>query len=333
MADVWGEPRAVFEKAPAGALWLIDRRVEWLHRLRRSMSAPLAVVEVAAGERAKSFATLERVARAATALPRSGTLIAVGGGTIGDLAGVAAHLIKRGVRLIHVPTTWLAAVDSSVGGKGALNVGGAKNAVGVFHEASEWWLCPSIFTTLSDRQRREGVVEALKMAVCLDASVWQRWSKSLPDERELIETSRRLKRQVVAKDPLETKGIRAVLNFGHTFGHVIESVTKYRVRHGEAVELGIVCALDVGRSLGRTSNAVAAEVEAALDSRARARLANALSGSSVDDVSRWLSADKKSDADGLKMVLLRKPGQTEVTRVTKSDWSKQLIAWRNGVRP
>ena len=288
------------------ALVLVDERVLRLHPKLRAALRGRQVSALRAGEGAKSLATLERVTRAALHLPRRITLVAIGGGTIGDLATVFAHVFKRGVgRLIHVPTTLLAAVDSSVGGKGALNVG-AKNVLGVFHAADECWLVPEVFTTLSEAQRREGRVEALKMVVTLDARRWSSWKRGLPEDDEVITVARALKNRVVDEDPYETTGRRAVLNFGHTFGHVIESLSRYRVRHGEAVGLGMLHALDEGVRRGVTPPALAAEVEAVLPVR-RARLEQWRAPRFAAETKRLLAADKKG-----AWVLLTRPGQTRL---------------------
>jgi 3-dehydroquinate synthase len=277
---------------------------------------------VAAGEALKSMRALERLAPKLSSLPRGGTLVAVGGGTVGDLATVAAHLVKRGLELVQVPTTLLAAVDSSVGGKGALNVGGVKNALGVFHYPARTLLCPEFFGTLSGAQRREGAAEALKMAVCLDAATWKRWAGRAPPTLEWVKTARRMKERVCASDPYERSGRRSLLNFGHTFGHVIESASGFRVRHGEAVALGMLCALDIGRALGVTPGALAEEVEAVLavhTGATRPRLAQVLDGITPRQVEAWLGADKKSRGGALRMVLLVRPGVARLVEVPR--WS------------
>jgi 3-dehydroquinate synthase len=293
---------------------IADERVLRLHpRVRRSLARDnITLIELRAGEGAKSFTTLEKLTKAALKLPRRLTLLAIGGGTIGDVATVFAHTFKRGVgKLIHVPTTLLAAVDSSVGGKGAINVAGTKNVLGVFHFADEAWLCPELFTTLTEPQRREGRIEAWKMAVTLDARVWKQWTTSPPDDQTLIRTSRALKHALVAKDPYETKGLRVVLNFGHTLGHAIESLSRYRVRHGEAVGLGMLFALDVGVKLGVTPRAVADRVERSLPLAlgAREQLAEWLVPSRRAALHEAIRADKKEG-----MVLLRRPGSWLVTK-------------------
>lgn len=284
---------------------IADERVLSLHPTLRLPGTRL--ISLRAGEQVKSLTTLDRLTREAASLRRDATVIAIGGGTIGDLATVFAHTFKRGVgRFIHVPTTLLAAVDSSIGGKGAVNIAGVKNALGVFHAADECWLMPEVFTTLTESQRREGRIEALKMVVTLDAARWKQWQRGLPDDLELIRVARALKNDVVDADPYERTGRRAVLNFGHTFGHVIESLSGFRVRHGEAVGLGMLHALDEGVRRGITPKSLAAEVEAVIPVK-RASLERWYAPKYRARVKALLAADKKG-----AWVLLEKPGQTRV---------------------
>jgi 3-dehydroquinate synthase len=326
---------------PEGAVIALDRRVARLHPALEpalARSRPRAVVMLEGAERTKSLVTVERLARAAQTLPRSGALVAIGGGTIGDVATVAAHLVKRGVPILHVPTTLLASVDSSLGGKGAVNAGGVKNALGVFHYAERTFLCSEFFGTLPEAQLREGAIEAWKMAVCLDASTWERWSRSPPSQETLVREARRLKAVVCEADPYERLGVRTVLNFGHTFGHVVESATRFRVRHGEAVGLGMLCALDVGRAVGTTSESVAREVEQRLYQfprvGSRARLAKGLERVRPKDVEAPLAADKKAGTAGeFRMVLLGEIGDWTIEAVPASAWRPLFEAWKAGRRP
>ncbi len=344
--DHWGAfARLCARRLPEGSLAVVDRTVARLHPgLLPALRArkPRGLVLLTGGERAKSFPALEQVLAAGLTLPRSGTLVAIGGGTIGDVSTVAAHLLKRGVRLIQVPTTLLAAVDSSLGGKGAvdLTVRGrvVKNPAGVFHYAEEGWLCPELFSTLSDTQRREGALEAWKMVASLDADLFRRYVRRAPSLERLIEDSRRLKDSVCAKDPYEQQGLRRVLNFGHTFGHVLESISNFRLSHGDAVGLGMLCALDVGRRLGTTPEDVATRVEEALHQGpgvlGRERTAALLRRASLKDVTTLLSADKKAGHAGeLRMVQLTAVGATEVRDVSADTWRALWPAWTRGERP
>lgn len=306
--DVYGRFDELITRLPDGpVLAIADERVLRLHPHVQKSLRGVKVLSLRAGETAKSLKVVERLSVAALSMPRSLTLLAIGGGTIGDVATVFAHTFKRGVkRFIQVPTTLLAAVDSSVGGKGAVNVGGAKNAVGVFHSAEEAWLCSELFATLSESQRREGRLEAWKMVVTLDARRFAQWEKRTPDDASLIRVSRALKHSLVVKDPYETKGLRVALNFGHTMGHVIESLSKYRVRHGEAVGLGMLYALDEGVRRGVTSPALRSRIEAALPNaaNARAELAKWTAPKLAKPTEKLLAADKKG-----AWVLLSAPGR------------------------
>ena len=335
--DRWGRFETLLAAAAARPSFVLaDARVLALHPPVARAIRGIPQVALRAGERAKSLRTLERVAGAAIDVPRDATILAIGGGTIGDLSTVFAHLHKRGATLIHVPTTVLAAVDSSVGGKGAVNIAGVKNALGVFHAPLEGWICPEIYTTLSPAQHREGEAEAWKMAVTLDDQVFRTWRVARPELSALIRTSRALKTAICVRDPYEQLGIRAALNFGHTFGHVIESLTGYRVRHGEEVGLGMLCALDVGRAAGVTSEGVAAEVEKRLPlgSNPRARLARALSSErSVTRIRQLLRSDKKgATSTHTRFVLLERPGKWTLQNVEHRVWEASLSSWKKGLR-
>ena len=343
--DRWGPFPRLAKRLPEGSVAVVDRAVAKLHPgLLPALEAraPRAIVQLVGGESAKTFQALEKVLAAGLSLPRSGTLVAVGGGTVGDVSTVAAHLLKRGVRLVQVPTTLLAAVDSSLGGKGAvdLTVRGrvVKNPAGVFHYAEEGWICPELFGSLSPAQVREGSLEAWKMVVSLDARRFRAYVRKAPSLEKLVKDARALKEGVCAQDPYEHTGLRRVLNFGHTFGHVLESVSRFELSHGDGVGLGILLALDVGRALGVTPEPVAAEVEAALlqgpGVLGRDRVASLLRKASLRDVAVLLDADKKAGARGeLRMVLLTAIGATQVRDVEAATWRGLWPAWTKGVRP
>lgn len=344
-ADRWGRFGDLCEDLSPDGFAVVDRRVAKLHPTieahLRARLGPAAVMRLDGGEETKRFAVIEEVLRRAQHVSRDGAFVAVGGGALGDVATVIAHLLKRGVNLIQVPTTLLAAVDSSIGGKGAINIGAVKNAAGVFHAPAETWLCGELLDTLPPAQLRDGHVEAWKMAACLDADLWNRWRKRAPGRVELIRESRRLKRAVCARDPLERTGRRVVLNFGHTFGHVLESLSDFRLSHGAAVRLGVLCALDAGRAVGVTPERVAREVEASFASLAlngergpREALARGLAGSARASLDRLLLADKKTGADGeLRLVLLERLGRARLLAVPPAVWAPLLRSWRRGERP
>lgn len=343
--DHWGSFAKLSARLPEQSLVVVDRRVARLHpQLMQSLRAraPQAVVVLAGGERAKTFTALEQILVRGLALPRSGTLLAVGGGTIGDVSTVAAHLIKRGVKLIQVPTTLLAAVDSSLGGKGAVDLTFkgrvVKNPAGVFHYADEAWICPELFSTLTAAQHREGALEAWKMVVSLDAKRFGAYRREPPPLERLVRDARQLKAAVCEADPYELQGLRRVLNFGHTFGHVLESLSDFKLAHGDAVGLGMLCALDAGRALGVTSGPVAADIEAALHAGpgvlGRKRMQQVLRGASERELTSLLAADKKAGSAGeLRMILVAKPGSWTLETVTAQTWKPLCRAWAEGRRP
>ncbi|WNG47009.1 3-dehydroquinate synthase [Archangium minus] len=343
--DRWGSFKRQCATLPEGALAVVDRTVARLHpQVIKSLEArkPRAIIQLTGGESAKSFKALEQVLVAGLSMPRSGTLIAIGGGTIGDVSTVAAHLLKRGVRLVQVPTTLLAAVDSSLGGKGAVDITVrgrvVKNPVGVFHYAEEAWLCPEFFASLSDTQLREGSLEAWKMVASLDEELFLSYSRRAPALERMVKDARRLKESVCAQDPYELQGLRRVLNFGHTFGHVLESVSRFQLSHGDAVGLGMLCALDVGRAMGITPDEVAWQVEDALHQGpgvlGRERTADLLARAKLKDVSALLSADKKAGSAGeLRMILITDVGKAVVRDVSEDVWRALWPAWTQGVRP
>ncbi|WP_224366530.1 3-dehydroquinate synthase [Hyalangium versicolor] len=343
--DHWGSFQKLSKRLPEGSLAVVDKTVVGFHPgLIPALEArnPRAIVQITGGERAKNFASLEKVLSESLSLPRSGTLVVVGGGTLGDVATVAAHLLKRGVRLVQVPTTLLAAVDSSLGGKGAvdLTLRGrvVKNPVGVFHYADESWICPELFTSLSEDQHREGAIEAWKMVVCLDGPLFRRYMRKAPALDKLVKDARRLKESVCSQDPYEQTGLRRVLNFGHSFGHVLESLSRFKLSHGDAVGLGMLCALDVGRAMGVTPEKVATQVEEALKQGpgvlGRDRIASLIRRTPLGDVVELLAADKKAGKSGeLRMILLTAIGSFEILDVSEATWRNLWPAWKQGIRP
>jgi 3-dehydroquinate synthase len=328
--DRWGEFKD-FE-FPQEALVLVDAKVKRLHSDVAAACRGQWTIPLRASEALKSLPALQYVAERSLGLSRQATVMAIGGGTVGDFAGVFAHLHKRGVRLVHVPSTLLAAVDSSVGGKAALNVATTKNALGVFHPAFESWICPELWTTLTEAQLREGRIEAFK-TVLTSETHFRRWCQQQPNDVAIVKLARKLKNQIVSEDPFETTGRRAVLNFGHTLGHVIESVSNFRIPHGEAVGLGLLCALDVGVRLGHTPATLRALVESHIPQlpHARRRLAQALKKLSEKDLVRYVKHDKKgADERAVAMMLLRHPGTIAKASVPFEVLAKQLALWKDG---
>jgi 3-dehydroquinate synthase len=219
--------------------------------LRGSGFEPLRVV-VPAGESSKSFEQTERVCDAmiAAGLDRSSMVVALGGGVVGDLAGFVAAIYYRGVPCVQIPTTIVAQVDSSVGGKTGINAPGGKNLIGAFHQPRLVIADTDTLRTLPPREFHEGFAEILKHAAIRDPDMLDA-DDGLDGIAPLIARNVAIKAAIVAEDEFETRGLRALLNFGHTIGHGIENAAGYgRLLHGEAISLGLVaaCRLSVEKS-------------------------------------------------------------------------------------
>ena len=213
-------------------------------------------------ESAKNLRSVEHIARSLcrAGADRLSLVVAVGGGVVGDVAGFAAAAFLRGVKLVHIPTTLVAQVDSSIGGKTGVNLPEGKNLVGAFYSPELVLTDPELLRTLSDREFRGGLAEVIKHAIIADAAMFAILEKGMEkvlrrDRRSLgflIPRNVEIKARVVSQDERES-GLREILNFGHTFAHALETVTKYRVyQHGEAVAWGIMAASFLGHELGLT---------------------------------------------------------------------------------
>jgi 3-dehydroquinate synthase len=222
-------------------------------------ASQLHVVTVADGEEYKTLATVERILDELFThkLDRKSVLIALGGGVVGDMTGFTASLYQRGIGFIQVPTTLLSQVDASVGGKTGVNNKYGKNLIGAFYQPEAVYIDTNFLKTLPKREFSAGIAEIIKMAVMFDKEYFDFLQEANFSDKEdlerVIERSVSLKAEVVNLDEKEA-GIRAVLNYGHTFGHVIENETEYkRYLHGEAVSIGMVMANRLSVELGLMS--------------------------------------------------------------------------------
>lgn len=207
---------------------------------------------VRAGEGLKSFEAFTALASKihkdlAGEVTRDWSVVAMGGGSVGDAAGFFASVYRRGLRLVHIPTTWLSAVDSSHGGKTALNLGGAKNQIGTFYEATETILVRSLLLSLSKNHVLDSLGEFAKMSI-LDPRVKLRANDTAEDLWAKLPKAIDAKLKIVRRDPTETRGDRQLLNLGHTMGHVFE--IELGLSHGRSVGLGLLFAIDASKALG-----------------------------------------------------------------------------------
>jgi 3-dehydroquinate synthase len=283
---------------------------------------------LAAGESSKSFPVLAELCESLLAmqLERGDLVLALGGGVIGDLAGFAASILRRGIRYVQLPSTLLAQVDSSVGGKTAINASHGKNLLGTFHQPSLVLADIDLLTTLPARQFRAGYVEAAKYALLADAAYfdWLEANRTSLFRRapavlsEAIGVAVAGKAAIVARDETEI-GERMLLNLGHTFGHALEAWAGYsdKLLHGEAVAIGITLAFELSHELG-FSDARSAD-------RVRTHLANAGLPTQIKDIAGnerpdaetllgLMAQDKKVRAGQLTLILARGIGAAFATR-------------------
>jgi 3-dehydroquinate synthase len=285
------------------------------------------------GERYKDWATLNRIfdALLGSRCDRKTTLIALGGGVIGDLTGFAAATYMRGVPFIQVPTTLLAQVDSSIGGKTGINHPLGKNMIGAFYQPRLVLADMAVLKTLPPRELSAGLAEVIKHGLIRDAAfvVWleQNVEKLLAcDAQALAHAVRRcceIKAAVVAEDERET-GVRALLNFGHTFGHAIESALGYgEWLHGEAVGAGMAMAAELSRRMGLIAQADVDRIVALLK---RARLPIAHPAIAPARMLELMGADKKVEGGKLRFVLLERIGAATMRADVPGDTLQQVLA-------
>jgi len=278
-----------------------------LEALLAKIEAPqLHVVTIPDGEQYKTLETVESILNKCFEhkLDRKSLLIAFGGGVIGDMTGFAASLYQRGIDFVQIPTTLLSQVDASVGGKTGVNNRYGKNLIGAFYQPKAVYIDPALLETLPRREFAAGFAEIVKMAVMFDKSYFDFLKGAdLSDERELKEAIRRsveLKAWVVNQDEKEA-GIRAVLNYGHTFGHVVENETHYTTYlHGEAVAIGMVMANALAVELGLMSEEEAEEVKSLLGD---AGLPTDYTIVDIDGFYEHFFLDKKSANNAIKFIL------------------------------
>ncbi len=281
-----------------------------------AMFGEMPVLALAPGEGTKSLAELGRVLDflAAHRMDRTSVLFAVGGGVIGDLGGFAAAAYLRGIDFVQIPTTLLAMVDSSVGGKTGINLSAGKNLVGAFHQPRGVFVATGLLATLPPREFAAGMAEVIKYGLLGDEALLAQLERAplkmnSPELAAIVRRCCELKAAIVEADERELaqEGGRALLNLGHTFGHAIEQVTGYGAYlHGEAVAIGLCAAARLSEKLGAIGAADVARVDAVvlahgLPTRLRAPLA-------IGELAAAMARDKKVRAGGLRFVVLKTLG-------------------------
>ena len=315
----------------AGELFSLDRRVlivtdsgvpaSYAKRVAEQCQTA-HVVTVPEGEGSKSLATLELLLgeMLKNNFARTDCVVAVGGGVVGDLSGFAASTFMRGIDFYNIPTTVLSQVDSSIGGKVAVNFGGVKNIVGAFYQPKAVIVDPEVLSTLPKRQIANGLAEAVKMSLTEDAELFELFEKGEAIESidTVIERSLRIKKAVVEEDERES-GIRRILNFGHTLGHGIEGASEGKLYHGECVALGMLpmCSPDVRARLTSVLQSLGLPTKFEGD---------------IETVLNLTTHDKKCEGTSVNAVFVDAVGSYRIQKMPLAEW-QQYIREQIGGKP
>jgi 3-dehydroquinate synthase len=320
---VFADHEDVLAELPSDSVIVTDDNLalsysEALARFNRKLILP-------PGEESKSFATYQTVLQwlAEMGVKRSEQIVAFGGGVIGDLVGFVAATYMRGIGFVQIPTSLLAMVDSSIGGKVGIDLPQGKNLVGAFKPPSAVYICLDLISSLPDRQFINGMGEVLKYGFIMDKDLAKELHQSpvtATDSRlkKIVERCLRHKASVVERDEFETSGLRAILNFGHTVGHAVEKVLAYRdLLHGEAISAGMVVEAAISEKIGLAPVGTLASVEETL-------LAHKLpvkipKGINLDQVLQAMLLDKKRTTEGIAMSLLTGLGSCKLITSVDSD--------------
>ena len=320
---------------------LVSNPIIWQHYGQRAIASleqagfSVASCTLPAGERHKNLASVQKIYNAALKhhLERSSTLVALGGGVIGDMAGFAAATWLRGINVVQVPTSLLAMIDAAIGGKTGVNHPQGKNLIGAFHQPRLVVIDPDVLSTLPDREFRAAMAEAIKYGAIWDAELFEQLEKapqldqrrSLSDELlfEILNRSCQAKADVVSKDEKEA-GLRAILNYGHTIGHAIESLTGYRnLTHGEAVGIGAIAAGQIAVEMGWWEAKDAERQQALIE---KASLPTRLPGGvGIDAILATIRTDKKVKDGKVRFVLPTRIGAAEVTDQVSPDIVRNVL--------
>ncbi|MDX8402830.1 MAG: 3-dehydroquinate synthase, partial [Mariprofundaceae bacterium] len=324
-------------EAPSRCLIVTNDVVEplYLETVRESLEASGWHVEASVlpdGEKYKNTATWMQVMDSLMAfkLSRNEPVIALGGGVVGDMTGFAASCYRRGIPFIQIPTTMLAQVDSSVGGKTAINHPHGKNMIGAFYQPRLVWIDPNVLKTLEMRELRAGTAELIKYGLIRDIQFFtyleENVDRLLALDAEVVSqvilTSCRHKAEVVMADETE-QGMRALLNLGHTFGHAIESMTHYReYLHGEAVALGTLMAARLSHKLGHSSENLEPRIQSLYEATG---LPTVIPQFSTDQWLDVMGHDKKNVGSRIRYILLREIGDAFIAENVSDDDIRSLI--------
>jgi 3-dehydroquinate synthase len=328
------------EKGFSGRATVItDTTVKGLYAetLRKSMTAAgfsVTILEVPPGEEQKSLETAGVLYEGLTAayVERTTPVLALGGGVIGDLAGFVAATYMRGMPLVHVPTTLLAQVDSSIGGKTAVDHGRLKNTIGVFYQPEMVVADIETLKTLPEEELVNGMAEVIKHTAIrssdfldyLDNNIEKAMARDTSVLEEMVIESIRIKAEVVEKDERES-GLRSILNYGHTVGHAIEAVSGFRLKHGYAVAIGMAAAARISSRMGMLKEGEVARLEEVIR---KAGLPVTMPDLDIEEVMQAMKHDKKVSQDRVRFVLLKSIGHAFISDEVDPALVKEvLVDW------
>jgi 3-dehydroquinate synthase len=293
-----------------------------LDKIMQVMGSDVKSVIVPAGEEHKNLETISHVWNCflENGMDRKSTVIALGGGVIGDMAGFAASTYMRGINWIAVPTTLLSMVDASLGGKTGFDLPQGKNLIGSFYPPKLVLADPGFLLTLPDRELRGGMAEVIKHGIISDSGLFAMCSRGMDWIREnleeIVKRAMAVKIQVIEEDPYE-KGIRAALNLGHTVGHAVELVSQFELRHGEAIAIGTVVEANYAERIGVARKGLTNEIAGVLSNLGLpTQIPDEMSR---DEIVRVMRVDKKKNAKGIRFALPVEIGKVELVEVGDLD--------------
>lgn len=269
------------------------------------------------GEERKRLSTIENLLEkmAAEHFTRSDIIVALGGGVCGDMAGFAAAIYARGIDYVQIPTTLLAAVDSSVGGKTAVDLAGGKNLCGAFHQPLTVLCDTDTLSTLKEINIQDGLAEMLKYGVICDKDLFEKVKNHKENDMEvLITRCVEIKRDIVSSDEFD-RGTRMLLNLGHTIGHAIEAASDFTVTHGHGVAAGMAIIARAAEKMGMAKAGTAKEISTALENCGLPTAANR----DAEILFELTLSDKKSDGDFINLIIPREVGHCEILRTPKNE--------------
>ena len=282
------------------------------------------------GEEAKQWVIVEELLGKLLEanLDRKSTIIALGGGTVGDLAGFAASIYMRGVDVIHIPTTLLAMVDSSIGGKTAINHPKGKNLVGSFHQPKRVLIDPLLLETLPKKEITSGFAEVIKYGVISDSQLFELLEKyelneiSMESKVEIITRCATTKAYYIEKDEEDRKGIRAALNYGHTIGHALETLSNQSMNHGESVAIGMIAAAWISKKNTLLSNIDYLRIRNLIENYQLPSRIPAWNHSKIIEV---MHRDKKAEGNKIRFVLPIGIGKEPVLRYIEEETIRRVL--------